>query len=322
MDNIYSLIETMPQRVKNVFLSIDKDKLEAIEEIRIRLKAPMIVYIRQTPYFLTCINGKTILSKRRTNFCFTADEETFHLIVNKLCNNSYHTKMATMINGYITTENGSRIGVASTASYNGGKIESIRDITSLNIRISREIKGIADGIIDKIYRDNTPSVIIAAPPGAGKTTLLRDIARALSKEKYHKTIIVDERDEIASGFDVGFNTDVLRNFRKTDGIEIAVRTLSPDVIICDEIGSIEEADKVISAFYSGVKFAVSVHLDSVKNIKSNAVLRRLTDSKFFDYLIFINENFRYEIYSLRNKNENSRRIVDNMLYDLDIADFY
>ncbi|MCM1114420.1 MAG: hypothetical protein NC397_02890 [Clostridium sp.] len=303
MDNISYFISMMPTPLADIFNAIDKIVLEKINEIRLRKNKLIIIYIVNKPYFIE-FSGKPV--ERANKLCVTCDSDTFEQICDRLCNHSYHTNMNTLIDGYVTVSNGSRVGVASTAVIKDNKISSVKNISSINIRISHEYKGAADRILNIVYKKELPSIIVAGKVSSGKTTLLRDYARQISSGylgKYQKTAIIDERREIASGFDVGINTDILTGFNKAKGIEIATRTLSPDVIICDEVGSMDELNAIKHSFSSGVKFALSIHINDMPQIFYNKILMDLINTNEFDYIIILKSfTDAFEVIDLREAN--------------------
>lgn len=318
MDNISYFIPMFPKYISDVFNSFDSAVKEQINEIRLRKSKPLIIYIKDSAYFVE-YTGR--LSEKFTNRCITVTAEDFDSVCDKLCSHSYHTNMPSLIDGYITVKNGSRVGAASTAVIKEGKTVSVKNITSLNIRISHEYNNCSAKILDLIYRDNLPSIIVAGRPNCGKTTFLRDYARQISngrKGKAKKVSIVDERQEISGSFDVGINSDVLCGFKKAKGIEIATRTLSPDLIVCDEIGSTEELGAITNAFASGVSFAVSVHLKDADNIFNNNILLSLIETNQFDYIVILKSyTDEFEIIDLGEvKLESGRNDNDNPFFFL------
>ncbi len=188
-------------------------------------------------------------------------------IVSSFCSNSVYAHSNSIREGFVTLMGGHRVGIVGRAVYKEEKLSNIVDFSGINIRIASEHKGCADGIIGEIYKeDKISNTLIISAPNAGKTTMLRDIARMLGNNC--KVVIVDERSEIAavrSGvaqFDVGVHTDVLDGFLKTDGIKRALRCLSPDVIITDEIGTDEDMAAIRSILKGGAKIITSLHADS------------------------------------------------------------
>lgn len=317
MDNISYIISVMPSSLKSLFLSLEKSVLLQITEIRLRKNKPIIIYVDGRPFF---INRQAKLMNYYNDVCVCIDEDDFCFMTDNLCNNSYHTKMDSMINGYITTNSGIRVGIASTAVIKDGAVKSVRDITSLNIRIAKEIINCSRPVLNMLYVSSTPSIIVAAPPSGGKTTFLRDAARNLSSgfaQQYRKVVIADEREEISGDFEIGFNTDVIKRFSKAQAIESAVRSLAPDIIICDEIGNDNELDSIKFGFSSGVSFIVTVHAKDKKDLLRRSIVRNLIALNEFDYIVLLkNYTNDFEIYDLSEaESENCRKHNDNYFFD-------
>ena len=287
MDNITYFISLMPKYLKDIFNSFDKNIISLITEIRLRRNKAVIVYLKNVPYFIS-IGGQLVNSYSENTV--KMDDEAFDIITDRLCNHSYHTNMHTMIDGYITAKNGSRVGIGASAVYKDNEVTSVKDINSINIRIAKEYKGCARKILNLLYTKSTTSIIVAGPVLSGKTTFLRDFSRLISSGfagRYRKVSIVDERREISSGFDVGINTDVLVGFEKAKGIEIATRTLSPDIIVCDEIGNVNELNAIKYGFSTGISFAVSVHMKNEKQLLTNKIIAGLIATDEFDYIVLL-----------------------------------
>ena len=313
MDNIFSVLEHFPNDLKSLFLSFDISVLYKITEIRLRINKPIIIYILDKPFFISKYDK---LINHYLSDCKCIDEEEFIFILDNLCNNSYHTNMQTMIDGYVTDKFGSRVGLAGEAVYKNEFVSSVKNINSLNIRISHNIIDCSRNILNILYTKSTPSVIIAGPPASGKTTILRDIARLLSSGyagKYKKVSVIDERKELSSGFDIGINTDVISSYKKAKGIEMAVRTLSPELIVCDEIGNMDEVEAIKFGFSSGTSFILSVHLKSIEDLLRNQIATKLIATREFSYIVFlrgVDEGF--DIIDLtEDKRESSRNINDS-----------
>lgn len=313
MDNITYFISLMPKYLADILSGIDKGTSRLITEIRLRRNKPILIYLKNNPYFIG-LGGKLVNSYSANTV--TIDDDSFEYITDRLCNYSYHTNMHSMIDGYITVKNGSRVGIAASAVYKDGKISSVKDITSVNIRISREYKGCSEKILNLLYTKSLPSIIVAGPVLSGKTTFLRDFSSSLSSGfagRYSKVSIIDERREISNGFDMGINTDVLVGFEKAKGIEIATRTLSPDIIVCDEIGNTDELEAIKYGFSTGVAFAVSVHMRDCSALFRNLIITNLIATGEFDYIVLLKSfTDEFELIDLRSQqSENSRNDNDN-----------
>ena len=258
-----------------------------VQEICIRINSSIIIFTQNKSYFVGK-NGE-ITPGDPKNLLISQNDilETMKI----LCNFSIYSYQNQIKEGFITLKGGHRVGISGTAVINNNEIINISDISSINFRISREVLGCSDRIFDK-FGLNIGGTLIIGPPSSGKTTILRDIARKLSTsfeaDKLIKVSIIDERREIAASYqgvpqrDIGFS-DVLSGFPKAEGIIRAIRTLSPKIIICDEIGGIEDAEAIKKSLNSGVGIIASIHAKStdemansfrIKNILSSGAIKR------------------------------------------------
>ncbi len=180
-----------------------------------------------------------------------------------------------LVQGFLTLPGGHRVGVAGSGYVEQGRLQAVRDLTQLNIRLAREVLGAAAPILPALVdgEGRFQSTLVVSPPGCGKTTLIRDIARQLSWGKpgswhRHTVAIVDERSEIAAVWqgepqtDCGPCTDVLDGYPKAEGIAAAIRALAPDVVVTDELGTRADAAAVIQAAAAGTAVLASIHGDS------------------------------------------------------------
>ncbi len=181
--------------------------------------------------------------------------------VDEICGGSLHAYSETVRRGYIPFDGGVRIGVCGSVS--GG---AVRDITSLCIRIPRSVSGVGRSLCKQLIRVGG-GMLIYSPPGEGKTTLLRDIAICLSTPPYQRRVaVIDSRGEIYRQNDFRYSiADIYLHYDKADGIELATRTMSPQYIVCDELGS-EDAFAVLSAQNCGVPLIASAHADRLEGL--------------------------------------------------------
>lgn len=241
------------------------------EEIRLRRGLPLIINFSDKQCFIT---SGGILSDNLKQAVIANDydiREALELIVKS----SLYTAENSLKNGFVTVEGGNRIGICGSAVICDNKISSIKNISGFNYRIAKDIRGVSDKIINNIYRNGqVRNTLIISPPGCGKTTILRDIARNLSN-KGIKICIADERNEISAlsygklGFDLGYSLDVLEGASKSDAFKILIRSMSPDVIITDELGGNEDLCAVKKAVHSGVGVIASVHSSSREDFLKN-----------------------------------------------------
>lgn len=262
---------------------------ENAQEIRLRLNRPVSVCCPDNTYFLTengCITNRII---DQPMLC--ASQRDMTDIFHNICNYSVYSRQNEIKNGFVTMQGGNRAGICGTAVIENEKISNIRDISSINIRISREHKGSADEILKNI-KNLTGGVLICGSPCSGKTTILRDIARNLSINYDKKISIVDERGEIAgtvrgvSQNDIGM-CDILDGYSKADGIVQSIRSMSPDIVICDEIGGMDDVKAILQSANSGVSFIATVHAKNSKELIKKPFIKELIKSNVFEKAVFL-----------------------------------
>ncbi len=328
MKEIKNILSLFPEELHCVFNMIDSSVLDRLSEIRLRRNKPIVIVIKNTSYFID-YNGDIYDSLSRN--CVITDEKVFENTFMTLCNFSLYSNMESLKNGFITLPYGARMGVASTVVCDDTGPVSIKEVTSLNVRIPSRSKGCSNGILNFLYINSFPSVIVAGKPNSGKTTLLRDMAYRLSdgfNYKYRKICIVDERNEFGGKYqndfllDVGANTDVLTGFEKAKGIEIAARTLSPEMIVCDEISTQNELDSIKFAFSSGIKFALSVHIGDKSDLFTKPIIRDLLSTGEFEYIILLDEyTYKPEVIEVSEiTNEIGRCIGSDLIRNIGRSD--
>ena len=221
----------------------------------------------------------------------------------KICESSIYSYRKQICDGYITIRGGNRVGIVGSAVVDNGQVININYISSLNFRIASQRIGCSNKVIEDIIdneNDNIYNTLIVSPPGCGKTTLLRDIIRNISNGIKvigfsGKTVgVVDERGEIAAMYkgipqnDIGIRTDVIDNMPRPEAMRILVRSMAPDVIACDEIGSVEDIKAINYAMCSGVKGIFTVHGKDLEEINRNTELSKLLKNNVFERIIILN----------------------------------
>lgn len=191
---------------------------------------------------------------------------------------------ATVAKGYLTAPGGHRIGLCGEAVLQNGTMTGLRQITSLCIRVARDIPGIA-----RKLQCHTGSILILGKPGCGKTTLLRDLIRLRSEVE--SIGVVDERGELfPAGFDTGSRTDILTGCGKAQGIEALLRTMSPGTIAVDEITAGEDCVALIQAGWCGINLLATAHAASREDLLHRPVYKPLTKSGLFDTLVILHSD--------------------------------
>ena len=241
--------ELLPLRIRRYFYGIDTD---SITEVRLRRGKPVCVCTADSKQYMSK-SGKISTSLKNPLITTSRDIEE---AVEFLTSSSVYSCQDQIKNGYISAAGGNRIGICGTMTPDGGYVS---DICGLNFRFAHEIIGAADKAFDAVYNGGAPkSTLIVSLPGCGKTTFLRDLIRSLSNSGISVSV-VDERGELAAcgggedGFDLGINTDVFSMCPKIKGMEMMIRSMSPQMIAVDEIGSSDTA-----AIYDAAKCGVGV----------------------------------------------------------------
>lgn len=280
------IIYFFPERIKTALSAVSSTIKSNTYEIRFRSEKPIVLFANNGSNFLKTDSTVSVIDSKHS---VVVSKEEIQQIISSICGYSVYSHQNDIAQGFVTFGNGHRAGFGGTAIVNNGNITALRDIDSVNIRISRSFENAADELIDEISENpQFNGIIIAGAPCTGKTTILKSLASKISSSyrfRYMKTVLIDERSEM--GVNSGLNCDVLCGFPKSDGIIHAIRVLSPQIIICDEVTSTQEAEEIIKGCYTGVKFVVSVHVGTYEDLFLRPVSKKLADSGFFDYAVFL-----------------------------------
>jgi stage III sporulation protein AA len=259
---------------------------EQIYEIRIKIGKPILVYSKY---------GENIVN-------YVPTKEDMKSLIQKISNYSLYAYEEDIRQGFITIKGGHRIGIAGECVMEKGEVKTIRNISSINIRVCSEVIGCSDKLIKYIYSQKENRIfntIIISPPKCGKTTILRDIARNISNGMNsiglygRKVAVIDERSEIGACHfgipqnDLGMRTDILDNCLKKEGMIMAIRSLSPEILICDEIGTKGDVEALLMAFNSGVNIITSIHGFTIEDLYKRKVFHELLDNGIIERAIVL-----------------------------------
>lgn len=282
MNHFEKVFQCFPSDIRQQMDSLPADVRDAVEEVRVYR------------------GGQVRLLSEGRWFALQGIVSAGHLsgILNSLMKFSYYAYEEDLAKGFITIDGGHRVGICGKAVVDKGRVKLLRDISSLNIRCSHEVTGCSDSLMPLILDENRRirNILVVSPPGCGKTTLLRDIARNLGIRGF-KVAICDERSEIAgmdcgcSPYALGPMTDVLDGCPKAEGMIMLIRSMSPHVIITDEIGRQEDVYAIKSCISSGVAVITSVHgsdMDDLKRLEIYETIERGT----FDTAVFLTDRPR------------------------------
>ena len=278
MDVKFSAIfQKLPDKIRHILLKTPINVQENAREIRLRAGRKICVIYGNKLY-----NVNKILNSDEIQECFKS-----------ICGYSVHSHLHEIMQGFVTMSGGHRVGLAGTAIYDeNNKLINIRAISSINLRISRQIFGVAQKLIDMLG-GKLGKLLIIGPPASGKTTLLMDIIKHLDGRIVS---VVDSRGEIASCLNgipqhnVG-NADVFDCWNKEDAIVSAIKTMSPEFIVCDEIGNEADIKAVEACVGAGVELIATAHAGNFQDIVKRNVIKKILKTGAFENIAILKGKF-------------------------------
>lgn len=253
---------------------------QTLEEIRLRVGQPVCVNLSGREWVLKT-DGRVL----------QVDEQMLRQIVNRACSFSGYAVQEQLRSGFLTLPGGHRMGICGCVQSNG----TMTHITSINLRIARQIRGFAEPVV-AFLQQNPASTLILGEPGSGKTTLLRELVRCMSDHLHWRVCLLDERWELAGTvggerqYDVGRHTDVLSGVGKQQGVEMVLRGMNPQWIALDEITAMADVTAVERACYCGVRLIATAHGHSVQDFQRRPVYQALWNLGFFENVVTMDEN--------------------------------
>lgn len=279
-----SIFRLFPDEIQRLLRNQPKHILQSIEEIRVRVGQPLEILCQGRPFYP---EEKTV------------SPEEANVLLNRLSQHSLYALEEELKRGYITIAGGHRVGLAGKVITEHGFVKAIKDISSFNVRIARQKIGIAEPLLPYLFQKNWLNTLLIGPPQTGKTTMLRDIARLVSSGALHKNIpsfkvgIVDERSEIAGCIKgvpqhaLGKRVDILDACPKAEGMMMLIRSMSPQVIIVDEIGRKEDGEAILEAMHAGVQMIFTAHGNSLEDAMKRPVMNPLSGLSLFQRYIIL-----------------------------------
>ncbi|MCL2311947.1 MAG: hypothetical protein FWC41_05600 [Firmicutes bacterium] len=296
IQDFISVISNTNFKIRSSLTNICEHVKTQVQEIAVRVNRSIVVFTPKESLFLG-IDGSLSTEDPKSLLINQVDLfETLKII----CNFSLYSFQNQIKNGFITLRGGHRVGLCGTAILNGNDIINISDISSINLRVAREVVGSSGKIFEKFGFD-LGGTLVAGPPTSGKTTILRDIARKLSTTLLNgrliKISVIDERCEIAAVYqgvpqkNIGLS-DVMNGFPKADGIIRAVRTLSPQIVICDEVGTQEDAEAIKNSLNCGVGIVASIHARTGEEISRSKRIKNILNSGAIKRVILLENHVK------------------------------
>ena len=286
-------VRVVCEKIRKYLKLLPADIKKQAQEIRLRVNQPVSICCTNGIYFLkqtgriACYPDQMGMMVQKSDL-----EESFR----NICSYSIYSHQNEIRNGYITLAGGHRVGISGTAVCQSGQVSGVRDISSVNLRIAREIPGAADEIINHLKDEISQGLLIVGAPASGKTTILRDIIRQLSngaRGEVKKVVAIDERGELAGTWrgeaqnNMGACCDILDGYPKAEGILQAIRSLSPEFIVCDELGGLEDTTAVEQGLNAGVAMVSSIHAGSIEQLMRREQAVRLLKTGAFGYVALL-----------------------------------
>lgn len=286
----------LPPRLRQEALALGEGYQAQAEELRLRVGRPLSIVLTDGEW---CSNGPPVTQGELEQLVEIASRASLHAVLDQVRR------------GYLTMEGGHRIGLCGTATLRDGAIHSLSRLACANLRVAREVKGAADGVLPRLCPDGRlVSTLILAPPGLGKTTLLRDVIRQVSDGASVaplRVALMDERGEVAAlrdgqpQLDVGGRTDVLEGCPKAQGLMLLLRAMNPQVLAADEITAPEDVAALEAAVGCGVTLLATAHGADVDDLRRRPVYRPLLEGGLLRRLVTIgrtNGMRRYDVEEL------------------------
>ena len=289
------LIKIFSKDIRMILRQVSVD-FEQVQEIRLRVHAPLLMICNNHEYYITPEGNLSM----RAEEAYIVSRQELKETMEYMSSYSLYAFEEEMKQGFITIQGGHRIGIAGKTISDESGIRSMKFISFINVRLSHQIRGCATGVLPYLYEGgDILHTLIISPPRCGKTTLLRDIIRQVSNgtgpEPGMTVGVIDERSEIGACYqgvpqnELGIRTDILDCCPKAKGMMMLIRTMAPQVVAVDEIGSRADLEAMEQAMNCGCRLLATVHGSSVEDICRKPVLGTMMAERWFQRCIVLKE---------------------------------
>ena len=273
-----TLLHILPQIYTGKLCAANMDQLE---EIRLRVGQPLLLRYSYSERMVTPRLSALDL------------EETLR----RACKHSVYACGEEIRCGFITLEGGHRMGICGQGVMQNAQLHTIKNISSMNIRIARSVAGFAD----RVRTMPKGSTIILGPPGSGKTTLLRALIVKLSDCWGQTVALADERGEVAAASEgvprlyTGKRTDVMSHVPKSEAVMLMLRAMAPQWIAVDEITAPNDIASIEYACHCGIHLLATAHAETTEDLLRRPLYQELMKRQIFTDAIVLKQGRTYEM---------------------------
>lgn len=267
-------------------------KFNYLYEIRLRIDRPITINYSNKFYFLG-IEGLTT----DENNAIICSKNLLESVILKASNYSIYSVNEDIKKGFITLNGGIRLGICGEIVTENGYIKTMKDFSSINLRFPHEVRNCSLNILNYLIDNGQVlNTLVISSPCGGKTTFIRDICYQLGKRDFAlNVLILDERNEISASIkgvptmDVGKFSDILVYSNKKIGFENGIRSMSPNLIVADELGNREDIESIIYASNSGINLLASAHAKNIEELKEKYLFNDVLHKKIFKRIVVLSQ---------------------------------